>query len=186
VVLDVGCGPGNLLERVKPGQLIGIDPLVPFFTREFSRIYQNGVCSVGEAIPMRVGSVTKLFCCNALDHTLNPQNVLKELCCVLNDNGFLLLSCTGYSSPDKLFQKFKEFTRLFRYDPHPSFFTISDIRKLLLQCGFQVVSVERISVPRGAESKSAITRMLDKLGKNNSGMFAFIAKKSLENRPTPA
>jgi SAM-dependent methyltransferase len=99
-VVDLGCGPGHytraLRERGAWVQPIDLDHL------EFSlpggppggELVANGM-----ALPVRTGSVDGLLCSNMIEHTPDPERVLREIERVVRPGGWIWLSWTNWFSP---------------------------------------------------------------------------------------
>jgi ubiquinone/menaquinone biosynthesis C-methylase UbiE len=135
VLLDVGCGDGRYLfssSKNKGYFSIGIDPnnevsLVP----AKKRIKEAGldaflVRSVGESIPLKDSSVSVALCNSALDHTMEPMMVLKEIHRTLKEEGILILWQGIYE------------TKHSEHDTHLRTFTKDSITNLLKYSGFYV------------------------------------------------
>jgi|LauGreDrversion4_2_1035121.scaffolds.fasta_scaffold29516_3 SAM-dependent methyltransferase len=88
-VLDVGCGPQPVpvyLERHPPEWCAGIDPLPPFDEHPF--VFRRALC---EAIPWPDRCFESVVCATSLDHVLDLDRSLDEVCRVLVPGGLFLL-----------------------------------------------------------------------------------------------
>lgn len=91
-ILDVGCGISTILHYIE-GEKYAIDPLA----NEYLKVYnypkdimiQHGL---GEKIPFQDHFFDIVFCSNALDHTINPHETIREIYRVLKDNGFFVFT----------------------------------------------------------------------------------------------
>jgi ubiquinone/menaquinone biosynthesis C-methylase UbiE len=93
-VLEVGCGAGHILEKIKTGQLYGIDISEIQIDRAKKRLGSSVELkrAPGENIPYGNKYFNKILCSEVIEHVLDPREVLQEICRVLMDNGILSLS----------------------------------------------------------------------------------------------
>ncbi len=95
LVLDLGCGAGNLIGRLSRGRCVGVD-LSPALLRK-ARCGSYGVPvsflrSFAEKLPLRSGSVDRVFCSEVLEHVPDPGEVLAEVRRVLAPKGIFVVS----------------------------------------------------------------------------------------------
>lgn len=140
-VLDVGCGIGLLLKKLKSMgfyKLEGID---------FSEKAVNAVSEAG--IACHKGVFTDLerenhgydliFMNNYLEHTLNPLNELKKARALLKDKGALLGKAPNFDSFDRfLFGRYWGGNHVPR---HTFQFNASNLRSLLKEAGFKTIKI---------------------------------------------
>jgi ubiquinone/menaquinone biosynthesis C-methylase UbiE len=92
-VLEVGCGGGNVLERVG-GKKFGID-LSPFILHK-ARARLGGQARLvrGDAmtLPFADGSFDRVFCSEVLEHVLEPEAVVRQMRRVLAAGGHAVVS----------------------------------------------------------------------------------------------
>jgi len=93
-VLEVGCGAGHILEKIKTGKLYGIDISEIQIERALKRLGNSVELkkAAGEEIPYEDKFFDKILCSEVIEHLLDPREVLKEISRVLKDNGILSLS----------------------------------------------------------------------------------------------
>ena len=93
-VLEVGCGAGHILEKIKKGDLYGIDISDIQIQRASKRLGDKVKLSKapGEKIPFEDKFFDKILCSEVVEHVLDPREVLKEMSRVLKDDGILSLS----------------------------------------------------------------------------------------------
>jgi len=101
-VLDIGSGPmGGLLQFLPCKKKISLDPLNDEYLKLFPEFYNPNIEYItgkGENIPLEDKSVSLVTCTNAIDHTENPQQVIKEIKRVLKPSGYLaVLFCINLS-----------------------------------------------------------------------------------------
>jgi len=92
-VLEVGCGGGNVLERIA-GRRVGLD-LSPFILGKARARLGAAVPLVrGDAthLPFASGSFNRLFCSEVLEHLLDPRAALVEMRRVIRDDGVVVVS----------------------------------------------------------------------------------------------
>jgi ubiquinone/menaquinone biosynthesis C-methylase UbiE len=94
LVLEVGCGSGHILERIKRGKLTGIDVSPTQIERAGKKL--NGkaelIRSPGEAIPFPDKHFDRVICTEVFEHVLEPADVLSEMRRVVKDEGVISLS----------------------------------------------------------------------------------------------
>ncbi|RPI14086.1 MAG: class I SAM-dependent methyltransferase [Ignavibacteriae bacterium] len=93
-VIEVGCGAGHILERIKQGKLYGIDISEVQIKRAKERLGSrvNLQKTPGENIPFEDKFFDKILCSEVIEHVLDPVALLKEMRRVLKDDGILSLS----------------------------------------------------------------------------------------------
>lgn len=94
VSVDIGGGLTTPL-RWLPGEVICVDPLADHYAARFppptGRVtYTAGL---GEALPVATASVDLAICTNCIDHTDDPEAVIREVARVLKPGGCLWFSC---------------------------------------------------------------------------------------------
>ncbi len=93
-ILEVGCGAGHILEKVRKGKLYGIDISEIQIERTKKRMGDKVELkkAPGENIPYEDKFFDKILCSEVIEHVIDPREVLKEISRVLKDNGILSLS----------------------------------------------------------------------------------------------
>jgi ubiquinone/menaquinone biosynthesis C-methylase UbiE len=98
-VLDVGCGAGNILEKVPAANLFGIDisALVLFKAKE--RLRENAFLlqSDAQSLPYKGQTFTQVICSEVLEHLLDPLVALNEMVRVLRVEGVAVVSVPNES-----------------------------------------------------------------------------------------
>jgi ubiquinone/menaquinone biosynthesis C-methylase UbiE len=94
LVLEVGCGAGHILERVKKGKLHGIDISEIQIKRAKERLGDSVELNKapGEKIPYNDKYFDKILCSEVIEHVLDPDPLLREMKRVLKDDGILSFS----------------------------------------------------------------------------------------------
>ena len=99
-VLDVGCGISTVLHLLPEGNLFGVDPLADDYKKLYK--YPSSMSIVkadGENIPYNKNFFDVVISSNALDHTSDYKQVVKEIKRVLRPNSFFALTLE-YFNPD--------------------------------------------------------------------------------------
>jgi ubiquinone/menaquinone biosynthesis C-methylase UbiE len=95
IVLEVGCGAGNVLEQVQSGQLHGIDLSTFLLNKSRSRLAHRQARLVqanAERLPFADGQFRKLICTEVLEHVLDPRGVVGEMARVATADAALVIS----------------------------------------------------------------------------------------------
>ncbi len=103
-VLDVGCGPGFVLEQVPMGELHGVD--LSEHLVEMARQRLDGRAEIrhgsAEELPYESGIFDAVFCTEVLEHTLRPDVAIAECVRVLKPGGRLVLTVPNERLIDKV------------------------------------------------------------------------------------
>jgi ubiquinone/menaquinone biosynthesis C-methylase UbiE len=93
-ILEVGCGAGNVLERIPVGQLYGIDLSDYLLEKAKNRLGKRAIIEKAKAedLPFEGGYFSKVYCTEVLEHVLDPEKVLREMARVLAPKGVLVVS----------------------------------------------------------------------------------------------
>jgi len=109
-----------------------VDPLYEKFGIKLEGI--TGISCRGEELSFPSGSFDLVILRNAIDHMLEPNNLLKEAYRILNFKGkvyFMVNTFLPFLKP--IFPLLNLFDK-----PHPLHFTVNDVRKLLKDTGFYI------------------------------------------------
>jgi len=129
-VLDVGCGPGNLLDFLVPhGEIYGSDfssAALRFCSqRGYRRLFQADFHS----LPLQSGSFDLVTCIDVIEHLEDDRQALRELQRVLRPQGLLVLCVPAFQAlwgdHDTLYG-------------HHRRYTTRDVRWKLQEAGFDV------------------------------------------------
>ncbi len=98
-LLDVGCGTGGTLERLRPlGRVVGLDlePLALAFCRE--RGQRELVCGSATALPFADGAFDVVLALDVLEHIPDHEAAAREIARVLAPGGYALVTVPAYRS----------------------------------------------------------------------------------------
>ena len=147
-ILQVGCGPEDVINHFEIGKLSSADPLADFYKKRFDFNYKKSglVKGSGESIPFPDKYFDVVILINVLDHVHLPEKVLKELKRVMKDDGIFHFEDYTYQKNfiriAKLYGSIKKaFTGEIFNIHHPYMFTAQDLRTLIRK-EFKIVHEE--------------------------------------------
>ena len=88
-ILDVGCGNGELLQKMNLWGLKNLMGIDPFLEKDI--LYSSGVRVLKQDIFHHVGTYDLIMLHHSFEHMDNPKLILKQLYKMLNPNGYLLI-----------------------------------------------------------------------------------------------
>jgi len=99
LVLDLGCGRGDWLSRMREEGLapVGVEPEAP--RAERARTFAPVAVADGQRLPLRDGSIDLVWCIHVLHHLEDPVTALAEVRRVLRPGGHLILAETVEDNP---------------------------------------------------------------------------------------
>lgn len=137
-ILQIGCGPLDIINYLKEGELHSVDPLADFYKDKFNFDYNKSrlVKASGEKLPYKDKYFDLVILENVLDHTNDPEKVLSEAKRVLKDNGIMHFECAYYQTPflliSRIWGPIKEFfTRETFNIHHPHMWSLKELKKLV-------------------------------------------------------
>jgi len=139
-ILQIGCGPEDVINHFKIGKKYSLDPLAEFYKKRFKFDYkESGLMEgMGEKIEFPDKYFNIVILMNVLDHVHFPEKVLSEIKRVLKDDGIFYFENFIYQKNfihiAKIWGKFKKiFTGKMFNIHHPYMFTREDLKKMLLE-----------------------------------------------------
>lgn len=92
-VLDIGCGAGNMLERIR-AKRTGIDLSETMLLRSTKRLGNDVVLQKmsAEALTFDPSTFDKIICSEVIEHILSPEKALSEIARVLKPGGLAAIS----------------------------------------------------------------------------------------------
>jgi len=141
VVADVGSGP-TCWTRFLPGRKTYLDPLMAGYRERWGAMLPEGtpIAAAGEALPLRDGSCDLVFSVNALDHSANPEAMLRECARIARPGGLLAISVYAHPPVRVLIGRLRDAVG-FTDDPHPHAFTRRSFLELFGRCDLEIMEV---------------------------------------------
>jgi len=138
MVLDVGCGWGRELIRLK--NAIGIDMSLPFLKTARNYVKNDVVLADAHHLPFKKGSFEFIVTSEVLEHVENAAQVIKELKRVMKIKGRLLIQ-----TPNKALT----FGKLISSEKcgHVHEFTFEELKGVLQSLGFAVLYRTGSTIP---------------------------------------
>lgn len=136
-VLEVGCGPGELLSLLRRERICQVWGLEPSPREAYLAQSRHGIRVVsadGSSLPYRC-SFNLILAFHVLEHVSDPVAVVRELLGFLSFDGHLVLECPNLASPTAgmpLVQFFEP--------AHIWTFSLSALKRIVYSAGGQVVS----------------------------------------------
>lgn len=137
-ILQIGCGPEDVIDYFSTGKLYAIDPLAEFYKKKFNLNYKKVtfVQARGEEIPFEDNSFDIVILANVLDHVENPQKVLSEIRRVMKKNAVFHFENLFYQNSflviSKLWGPIKQLTTGEMFNVHhPYMFKLKQLQKLI-------------------------------------------------------
>jgi 2-polyprenyl-3-methyl-5-hydroxy-6-metoxy-1,4-benzoquinol methylase len=156
-VLDVGCSGGLLAEhvRAKGHKVVGVDHVEVPGVRE--RTDDFHLADLGRGVPEEVGDgYDVVIAGDVIEHLPDPERVLRELRQRLCPGGQILLSVPNFGH---WYPRLRVALGLFGYDrrgildqTHLRFFTRATLRRLVRDCGLDVLEERATGLPLGSIS----------------------------------
>ena len=154
-ILDLGCSAGVLSEKMRAAghTVVGVDALELLGVRERTDEFHRA--DLERPLPEEVGTGFDVVVAgDIIEHLSHPQDVLRDIRRVLTPSGRLILSVPNFGH---WYPRARVALGLFGYDrrgildnTHLRFFTRSVLRRMVRECGFDVVAEEATGLPLGA------------------------------------
>jgi len=119
IIIEIGCGAGDILGKINKGILIGVD-ISKYILDIAKERYKNIEFINGNAenLPVKISQnkYDKIICSEVLEHTENPINVLKEIKKISKDDSVIVISVPNEKLINQIkgiLQKMKIFNFLF-------------------------------------------------------------------------
>jgi len=158
-ILEIGSGPIGIISCLNYGTRYSVDPLEEFYyaNSDLIKLRNDKVCymkGTGEKLPFDDSSFSIIIIDNVIDHTQDPNVVLKEILRTLNNNGIIYLSVNVHSS---FGAKLHNAMNIFNIDTkHPHTYTPKKIANVLKTNRFKILyeNVENYKEIRSKNIKS--------------------------------
>lgn len=149
-VLDVGCGSGEFLHRLREqtgSQVLGLDfsqNAIDAARDNYGIKVINGTLTAHPFEPKSFDFITAWW---YLEHEPRPREVLERIHLLLHDDGYFSVGIPNYRSLNYLLFK----KRWYHLDcpRHLNIWSLSSMKKLLNDCGFEVVGQNFDKTPWG-------------------------------------
>jgi ubiquinone/menaquinone biosynthesis C-methylase UbiE len=138
-LLDLGCGTGNVLKRLKEDKeiaLSGLDLSENMIETAKKNVGERAELKVGDAeyIPWNDETFDVIVCNASFHHYPNPEKVLLEMKRVLKKNGTLIIG--DPTCPIMIRQILNIFCKLSNNGDY-RIYSKKEIEEMLLRCGFE-------------------------------------------------
>lgn len=137
-ILQIGCGPEDVINYFPIGKKYSIDPLADFYKKKFSFNYKltNLQKAGGENIPFKDNFFDVVVLTNVLDHTHMPEKVLSEIQRVLKKEGLFhfenYIFQRNFLRIAKVWRILKKIFKNEIYNiHHPYMFSLQDLKDLI-------------------------------------------------------
>ncbi|MBF0232808.1 MAG: class I SAM-dependent methyltransferase [Desulfamplus sp.] len=140
-IIDVGCGPGHFLTILKSlgySNLAGID-VCSDFVEELSKRAISFFIGRAEKLPFPDLSVDCIIFSHIIEHLVNPNAALKEMCRCIKKDGFILIEQPDLTRYDEIIDMIPLNHFIFEHINH---FDQFHIESFFLQGGFRLHSKE--------------------------------------------
>lgn len=174
-ILDVGMGQWSLVKDIFPEfYVIGIDYVYPSFPPDVFYYVD-----IRKALPFKDGEFALVFAGEVIEHLgfLSARRLLSEIFRVLSDKGYLLLT-----TPNGYRNILKKILRRPTICAHLDEFSFRQVRKLLVETGFEIIRSEGIQplfVPWRWFDKFALLKLF---GLISSQLIFFATKRTKSNQ----
>jgi ubiquinone/menaquinone biosynthesis C-methylase UbiE len=147
-ILQIGCGPEDVINYFSIGKCYAIDPLADFYKKKFNLDYKKieFIQARGEELPFENDFFDIVILANVLDHVENPQKVLSEINRIMKKDAIFhfenLYYQKGFIALSKIWGPLKQtFTGNLFNVHHPYMFQLTNLKKLLFD-NFNVIHEE--------------------------------------------
>ena len=93
-VLEIGCGAGNVIEKMNSGRLFGVDISSSILGKARRKLSNRADLFQGDAqnLPCKDEVFQQLICSEVLEHLLSPSDALHEMARILKPHGVAVIS----------------------------------------------------------------------------------------------
>jgi SAM-dependent methyltransferase len=147
-VLELGSGPVGVVGFLPGIEKVAVDPLNGYYATnarltELRKPDVQYIEAPGERVPLEAGRYDLVIMENCIDHTQDPDAVMREIRRVLKADGLLYLTVNGRSRFGYWIHRALAGLSL---DPgHPHTFTVRRFQNMLRRFGFDVLHFEAAS-----------------------------------------
>jgi len=104
-VVEVGCGAGNVLERLSiAGYLVGADISLKLLQKSKKRCSDNTnlVATDAEELPFKSKSFNKILCTEVIEHLMEPEKCLVEIKRIATKDAVIVITTTNEPFVNKI------------------------------------------------------------------------------------
>ena len=104
LVLEIGCGAGNVLEKAPSGKLFGVDISLFILTKARQKLNKKSCLfqADAQALPFKDQVFTRVICSEVLEHLLDPLAALNEAARILRNQGVVIISVPNESMINRI------------------------------------------------------------------------------------
>jgi len=137
VVVEFGPGPAGFVEYIEAREKHGVEPLIDKYRTDYPHLQKSEViyhAVAAEHVPAIPDNHADLVICfNMLDHTIDPDHVMKELYRIAKPNAEFLFQVNLYRHKSEILSRPPEHAAL-----HPHCFLLDEMPAFLGAHGFKV------------------------------------------------
>jgi SAM-dependent methyltransferase len=138
VVVEFGPGPAGIIEYIDARERYGVEPLIDKYRADYPHLQTSNVTYYGipaeEVSVISSGSADLVICFNMLDHTIDPEKVLKELHRIAKPEAAFLFQVNLYREKNQILKRPPEHAAL-----HPHTFVLDEMLETLEKNGLKVL-----------------------------------------------
>ena len=99
LVIEIGCGAGNIIEKAPSGELFGTDISPSILSKAKHKLNQKVHLFLADAqnLPCKDQVFTRVICSEVLEHILDPSTALNEIARILKIQGIAIISIPNES-----------------------------------------------------------------------------------------
>jgi ubiquinone/menaquinone biosynthesis C-methylase UbiE len=177
-ILQIGCGPEDIINYFSTGEAHAIDPLADFYKEKFKLNYGKVHFSQAraESLPFKGNFFDVVILSNVLDHVESPSTALNEISRVLKKDGIFYFENLFYQKSflllSKIWAPIKQGVtgEIFNVH-HPYMFKIDDLKSLLIK-NFSIITSQAGREIGLYENIKELKRFKEKDKKINSRILA--------------
>lgn len=176
-ILQIGCGPEDVIHYWKNGNLFAVDPLIDNY-KEMGMLKESNVkniCAVGESLPFKNNYFDLIIINNVLDHCQNPNKVLQESYRCLAKKGILYIETNVRPKYLYPFLKMIWWTKISIAKGHPFLFLPENLGNMIKTCKLKILLGKEI---KKKFMKSYIKKFRDIVQYIVEYQFLFICQKN--------
>lgn len=147
-ILELGSGPVGVVGFLPGQEKVAVDPLNTYYSSdehltELRKPDVEYLAAGGEDVPLESGRYDLVIMENCIDHTQNPDAIMREIHRLLKDDGILYLTVNGRSRPGYWVHRLLAKLAL---DPgHPHTYTESRFQRMIESSGFEILAFDAAS-----------------------------------------